>query len=354
MATLLHAASPTSPLAERAWDELSEARASGWVWIDLNLNEGIDQLAQIVSLSESDVEDIHTQTELPKLEARPDYLFMVAHTPSAEGTRFTTAEIDLILGADFLITIHRGAPPGIEALHETVIGEIVTSPSELFAQLVKIFAARFLALAPALDMSIDELEESAISGDPRSLEKLQALRRDAIRLRRVLFPLREASRNLEMVQASLITPDASRVIQAATDDISTSLEAVDTGRLLMAAVLDTYRASVSERMNEVMKVLTVFSAIVLPLGLLAGIYGMNFSNMPELAIPWAYFGLLGVMAALGLGLWIYFARRGFIGGPRVPRVDRVVGRGLSAFVHLTLAPTRVLRLPVRSTDEPPH
>ena len=99
--------------------------------------------------------------------------------------------------------------------------------------------------------------------------------------------------------------------------------------------------------------LTVFSVIILPLTLLVGIYGMNFANMPELDWPFAYFVLLAVMATIAAGLWVYFSRRGFIGGPRLPRVDRVVGRGLAGLFHLTTAPVReVVQWLVEDEDSP--
>lgn len=343
MARLLHWPGANAVPVEQPVEALDAIRGEGWLWLDLDIRDGLETLTGIVELDDPDLEDVLTPTELPKHEERTDYLIVVAHTPSAEGDRFRTEEVDLILGRDFLVTIHRGRPPGIEALQESLASTTLHGPADVFARLLKVFAARFLTLTNALDDALDELEEAAIAGEPGGLEQIQALRRDAIRLRRIMVPLREAGRSITDGDSPLLDASSQRAIKAATDDFATTLESVETSRLLMAAVLDTYRASVAERMNEVMKVLTVFSAIVLPLGLLAGIYGMNFVNMPELEVEWAYYALLGLMATLGLGLWIYFARRGFIGGPRVPRVDRVVGRGLSAFLHLTLAPARAVR-----------
>jgi hypothetical protein len=84
-----------------------------------------------------------------------------------------------------------------------------------------------------------------------------------------------------------------------------------------------------------MKVLTVFSAIVLPLSLIAGVYGMNFRHMPELLWRWGYLGVMVLMVLVGVGLWIYFGRRGFIGGPRLGAVPGLVGKGLVELVKIT-------------------
>jgi magnesium transporter len=112
------------------------------------------------------------------------------------------------------------------------------------------------------------------------------------------------------------------------DQLYRMVESLDGARLLLAAVLETYRSAVAEATNRVMKVLTVFSAIVLPLTLIAGIYGMNFENMPELRWPAGYFLTLSVMAGTGVGLWIWFARKGYVGGPRLQDLPKAVGLGL--------------------------
>ena len=101
-------------------------------------------------------------------------------------------------------------------------------------------------------------------------------------------------------------------------------------------------------MNEVMKVLTVYAAILLPMSLLAGLYGMNFSNMPELQWRWGYFGLLGLMAAIAIGQWIYFARRGFVGSFSFRRIPRTVGRGLA---RLALLPVDAVTLAIGGRDD---
>jgi len=107
---------------------------------------------------------------------------------------------------------------------------------------------------------------------------------------------------------------------------------------VLGAVLETYRSTVAERTNEVMKVLTVFTAILLPLSLVAGIYGMNFAHMPELRWRLGYLWALAVMLVVALALWVYFARRGFVGGPRIGQAPRVVGKGLADLVRLTIKP----------------
>src|SRR5690606_33990264 len=137
-------------------------------------------------------------------------------------------------------------------------------------------------------------EEGAIEGDPAVLPDLHALRRDIALLRRSLAPQR---RMLELLARSHPDPTdpAGRDLADAVDHHAHMVESLDSAHQMVATLVDTYRSATAERLNEVMKVLTVFSAIFLPLTLVAGIYGMNFRHMPELDDRWAYPGALGLM-----------------------------------------------------------
>ena len=106
------------------------------------------------------------------------------------------------------------------------------------------------------------------------------------------------------------------------------VETLDGARLLLGSALETYRSAVAEEMNRVMKVLTVFSAIMLPLTLMAGVWGMNFENMPELDHPLGYGFALGSMLVVGVGLWLLFIRSGFVSNVMLKKLPRAIGLGL--------------------------
>jgi magnesium transporter len=242
-----------------------------------------------------------------------------------------------------LITFHRTPIPGVDWTRDRILqAEDLSSlrPDVLVAGILEAAARRSLQLVDGMEAQISDLESRSVVGDPNVVGLVQAFRRDAIVLRRVLAPERDMVRSLMREGMPGIDDRARRRLDSVYDDCYRVVESLDMARALLASVIETYRSTVAERMNEVMKVLTVFSAIILPLSLLAGIYGMNFVNMPELDRRWAYFVLLGLMAVIAGGLWVYFSRRGFIGGPRLPRVDRVVGRGLAGLFHLTTTPVR--------------
>ncbi len=337
-------AAPGGSLEVTSLDLATALEQPGWVWVDV-VQEDLRDLGDLpatLGLHRLDLEDIGLPTELPRTERRDSYAFLVAYTPSADEQRLRMVEVDIVLADRVLATFRREASRGVGAVISLAQRQPMTGPDQAFSTLTDLFARRTLPLIDGLDREIDALEESAIVGDPSVPLRVQALRRDTTRLRSLVVRQRDAYRDLHREAGGLMSLDALHGLAGAHGDYAQLADSLDTARSLLGSVLDTYRATVAERMNDVMKVLTVFSAIVLPLGLIAGIYGMNFVNMPELEWRWAYFAVLSFMALTAIGLWTYFARRGFIGGPKLPRVDRVVGKGLGAFAHLTLAPIRFI------------
>ena len=324
-----------------------EGQVSGaaWFWLDVDVIEPelVEEIGRLFKLNRVGLDDVHAITEFPKADDYDDHLFFSSHSPALAGDRLTTAELDGFVSDKFLITFHRTQIPGVDWTRDRVRqAEDLSSlrPDMLLAGILEAAARRSLQLVDGLEAQIADLESRSVAGDPHVVGMVQAFRRDAIVLRRVLAPERDMVRSLMHEGMPGIDERTRRRLDSVYDDCYRVVESLDMARALLASVLETYRSTVAERMNEVMKVLTVFSAIILPLSLLAGIYGMNFTNMPELDQPWAYFALLGFMVAIAIGLWMYFSRRGFIGGPRVPRVDRVVGQGLAGLFHVTTTPVR--------------
>jgi len=358
MIRIHHSTGKEAPRLVGSDTDLSALRLrEGWVWVDAVAPDAAEVafLAQQFELEELDVDDVLQATEYPNLEHRAGYLFVIAHTPAVDTMRLRTVEVDAFLGADFLVTLRSEDSPGFEAMELLTSEQLVMGPDDFLSVLFDMFMRRMRVLVDSLDGEVDRLESLAIGGDPIVVEQIQVLRRDVVRMRRVLLPQRDVLRNIARSSGGFIRSDqAARTFDSSFDDCLRALEELDSARSLLASGLETYRATVGERTNEVMKVLTVFSAIVLPLGLMAGIYGMNFANMPELDWEYGYFFLLGLMAITGIGLWLYFARRGFIGRPRVPRLDRAVGKGLASFVHLTLTPARSVWSLVSGPDEDEH
>jgi magnesium transporter len=345
MIRLFHKHDQESALTERSPEDLEAARqADGWVWLDVldPTDDEIRHLGSNFSIDSLTLQEIHSQTVFPKIDDWGAYLFAVLHGATRRKEKLATSELDFILGKDFLITVHKAQSISIEFVIENSLRTPAFArggPDQMFARIAETQGQRYLPLLDALDDQIEELEERSLHSDPSVILDVQALRRDAVVLRRVIGPQREVLLSLGGEYSNLLGERARRRFQSVYDHHYRLVESLDASRGLLSSVLETYRSAVSERMNEVMKVLTVYTAILLPLSLMAGLYGMNFVNIPELQWRWGYFALISVMAALAIGQWIYFSRRGFIGGPSLRKMTGVVGKGL-AFV--ALAPVRTV------------
>ncbi|HEU5082493.1 MAG TPA: magnesium/cobalt transporter CorA [Acidimicrobiales bacterium] len=318
----------------------------GWYWLDV-LDPSEDHahdLARRFSLDRVTRDDI-LEREFPKFEDLDHYQLYVVHALAADPISVRTAEVDVLVGDSWVVTIHPEPIPSIDELFDRMGRESfqVDGPFHLAARLFEFIGERYLPILDDVDAQILDLEEGAIDGDASVLPDIHALRRDIAVLRRSLAPQR---RMLELLCRNVERADrASRDVSDALDHHVRMIDSLDSAHQMITTLVDSYRSANAEQMNEVMKVLTVFSAIFLPLTLIAGIYGMNFHNMPELDERWAYPGSIAAMLVVAAGLWLYFVRRGFIGGPKLHRFARPartagrVGRGLASAAVL---PVRVV------------
>jgi magnesium transporter len=158
-------------------------------------------------------------------------------------------------------------------------------------------------------------------------------------LRRIVGPQSEVLHQLSQTPSDLLDDQTRRAFRDVYDNLFRVVRWLDASRALLSGVGETYRGAVAERTNEVMKILTVFSAILLPLALISGIWGMNFLNLPWARETWGFLTVMGVMMLIGVGLWLYFARLGFVGGPKLRDLPRSIGLGL---VQIGTAPVRAM------------
>ncbi|HUW03173.1 MAG TPA: magnesium/cobalt transporter CorA [Acidimicrobiales bacterium] len=350
MDRLFHAAADGSRKIDVDPSEMSERRGDGWVWLDVldPTDDDIDRLCREFDLDRLTRADLGDEAQFPKVDDLDSHIVVVTHGLANDDTQVRTVEIDLVLGPNWLLTVHDEPLLAVDHVFERSCHRRfeLEGPDHLMARIIEFSGERFLPLLDGLDQRILDLEDQAIEGDPTILADVQVLRREVSTLRRVLGPQRSAL--LMAARLDELGPRAQRELSDALDHHTRLIESLDAAHGLLATVLDTYRAAAAEQMNEVMKVLTVFSAIVLPLSLIAGIYGMNFANMPELENPAAYFIVLAAMAVVALGLYLYFVRRGFIGGPKLSTLTRGtsrVGRGMASMAVL---PVRAVGTVVRS------
>ena len=323
-------------LIEIPYTGVDNLPADGWFWLDVVTEDPREILAIGTGLGFDplSIDDVDTDM-LPKVDHFDDYSYLVCHGLAFTAERIGTVEIDMFIGNRMLVTFRRGDVHGISWIHEHLDGvaEVARQPSELAARIIEIGSHRYPGLIDSLEERIEELEDRALQADNAVIGEAQALRRDVIVLRRVFGPQRDVLQRLSVDES--LDGRTRRAFADVFDHHFRFVESLESARALIGSIQETHRGAIAERTNEVMKVLTVFSAIMLPLTLLAGIWGMNV-DLPFDERSDAFVIVVGGMGVVAVGLWLYFAWRGFIGGIRLSRIPKAVGLTVA---HLT-APVR--------------
>lgn len=331
-------------------DSYRDLPAGGWTWIDMvdESTESMSAVGRHLGIDESAMAEANSTSRLPLIDEYSDYLFLVLHgLTHGTGERMSTPEIDIFLSSSYLVTIRDGSRLTLDVTQERITEDGTTSersPAQLLANMALVAARRYGPLIHELQRQADALEEQAIRAEPQTVIEVHALRRDIIVLRQAISPQLDAYSDLAQSNHPAIDSDARRLIGRVVTQHERALESLEAGRALLMSVLEIYRGALADQSNEIMRVLTVFSAILLPLGLIAGLWGMNFLNIPGAEATDGFWWLLGAMAVLAIGLWTYFSRRGFIGAPRLRDLPKAVGLGL---FNLGTAPIRAFTEGIR-------
>lgn len=266
------------------------------------------------------IEDAISDVHVPKVDDFQSYLLIIVHavTFDAKTTEFDTVEVDMFVGANYVVT-HREEDLTVFDRTWQVIGHDIRlmgrgSSWFLHALLDRIVDHAMLAI-DELDDAIEELEDAIMLAEPQDgvlLDRIFDVKRAVLRLRRVLSPQREVVNKLARGDVRIIDPNVRIYFRDIYDHLVRITDINENLRDIISSVLDLYLTVASNRMNEIMKTLTIVSVIFLPLTLVAGIYGMNFAHMPELTWQYGYFVALGLMGMIAAGFLYYFYRKGWI------------------------------------------
>ncbi|MEZ4720108.1 MAG: magnesium/cobalt transporter CorA [Caldilineaceae bacterium] len=293
----------------------------GLLWVDME-NPDDDEFELVLRAAfhfhPLAVEDVVSDVHVPKLDDYGSYLFIVFHTVTMgdESMDFDTDEIDTFLGGHFLVTIHTEPRQSLDRLWEEEterFREPTRTPSLVLYTLLDRQVDGYIPMIDLFEERLDELgDEIFLSNshdDKVVLNELLTAKSSALRLRRVLYPQRELlSRLANQTYAPI--PDESRLyFRDVYDHVTRLADLAESTRDLATVTIETYLALVNNRMNEVMKVLTVIATIFMPLGFLASVYGMNFDYMPELHVRWAYPLVWALFLLTAGGMLTFFVRR---------------------------------------------
>lgn len=262
------------------------------------------------------LEDILNTHQRPKIEEYEDFLYIVLKGLLVQGPEFLVMyeQISIVLTDKFVLTFKEKQDDIFAPLKRRIYnnkGPIRNSGADYLAYaILDTIVDRYFALQDALDDMIDEVEDRLLT-DPgaQTLITIQRLKRELVYIRKSVSPVRELLSAIQRSDSPLIRDKTQIYFRDVFDHVLRVSEAIESNREMLSGLLDIYISSVSNKMNEVMKVLTIFASIFIPLTFIAGIYGMNFEYMPELHWQWAYPALWIVFVALAGGLLVYFRKK---------------------------------------------
>ena len=308
--------------------------AAGWVWIDVQAGpEDLDALVALtaeVGLDTLALRDTVEDLDLPKVDDFGSSLLVVLHA-LAEG-RVETYELDCLLTERHLVTVRGGRSPSVDALWDAVQERVELSaggPDEMLARLADVVTRRLVSVLDVFDGRNEGLVELALRADPTFLGEITAVRADLSTLRRAVVPQREMLDALRRSPSSLLSDGGRRRFSDVFDAASRAAHGVEAARTGLAETLDAYRGAEAKQATEVTKVLTVYAAIMLPLSLIAGFFGMNFENLPLVGRESGWVlaaGMMGLVAIVSLGM---FVALGWIRRPSGRSAGTLVGQGLA-------------------------
>ncbi|MFT7623553.1 MAG: magnesium transporter [Myxococcota bacterium] len=297
----------------------------GVCWVNvvgLGTESMLREVAETFAIHPLAMEDIVNLHQRPKVEEYGDHLFVVLRLPHA-GEVLTVEQISVYAGPGFVVTFQEYEGDCFEAVRERIRkqrGRIRGLGADyLMYGLVDAVADHYFPLLELYGDKLDALEDEILAGSSSSvMQRLLEVKRDLMRLRRSVWPLRDALRLLLTGGHEFVTEDTRLYLRDCYDHLVVAVDMLDNHREVDSNLVNVHLSVVSQRMNEIMKVLTIIATVFMPLGFVAGLYGMNFDreaspwNMPELAWSYGYPFALGVMATISALLMWFFYRKGWL------------------------------------------
>ena len=292
-------------------------------WIDI---EGLQDIPLLERLGESYglhpliLEDILNTDQRPKSDDMDSYIYVVLkmldYDPNSP--EIISEQVSIVFGRNYVISLQEGREGDLfDPLRERIRtgkGRIrKQGPDYLAYSLLDTIIDRYFLILEKFAEQIETLEEKLISDPgPETLRQIHHLKKEMISLRKSAWPLRELVYSLEKSDSDLIRPETKIFLRDIYDHAVHIIDSIETYREMLSSMLDIYLSSVSNRMNQVMKVLTIIATIFMPLTFLAGVYGMNFKFMPELGWRWGYPLVMLIMLGVGAVMLYFFKKKNWL------------------------------------------
>jgi len=299
-------------------DQLSSPADESVIWINVggvHKVEMVETLGKQFSLHPLLLEDVTNTDQRPKLDDYEAYIFLVMKMLSLTDRKDIAVEqVSFVLGKNYVISFQENGTDVFQPVRERLRGgkgRLRQSGADyLLYALVDAIVDQYFAV---LELSGEQIEavQQAVVDDPKpeTLNEIHALKRQLLFVRRAVWPLRDVMTNLSRSDCPFLQHPTKVFFRDVYDHVVQIVDTIEILREMVSASLDIYLSSVSYRLNAIMRVLTVITTIFMPLSFIASIYGMNFEYMPELRSPWGYPLVLGVMAAVGMGMLVLFRNK---------------------------------------------
>jgi len=294
-----------------------ESSQISWINVDgVHDVEKIQRIGEGFNLHPLIIEDIVHTGQRPKVEEYDSILFIILRMLrwSEKSEQIDDEQVSVVLGPSWVVSFQERAGDVFDPIRERIQsnrGRIRKLSSDYLAYaLIDAVVDHYFSILETLGDRIEALgEEMAENPKREDVQSIRHLKRELLFMRKSVWPLREVLGSIQRDESDLVRESTRPYLRDVYDHTIQIIDTVETFRDMVSGLMDLYLSSISNRMNEVMKVLTIIATIFIPLSFVAGLYGMNFAFMPELQWRYGYFAALGLMFAMGGGMLYYFRRR---------------------------------------------
>lgn len=294
--------------------------AEGLLWVDIG-DEPVDKLdpllREVFNFHPLAIDDALRETHVPKIDNWGDYAYAVLHgiTYNHQAIKLGVQELDVFLGRNYLLTHHRQPLEIVNRVWTSACTDqrrLERGADFLLYDLLDLLSSEYMPVIDAIDDTIDQIEDEVFENPTRTtLNTIFAIKRVALQMRRIIGPQREVLNRLARDDYAMIDAKDRVYYRDVYDHLVRLADINESLRDLISGSLDTYLSVTSNRTNEIMKVLTIISALFMPLAFLTGFFGMNFTNIP-FESPWLLVGALALMVATPIVMYLLFKRRGWM------------------------------------------
>ncbi|MBI5892825.1 MAG: magnesium/cobalt transporter CorA [Deltaproteobacteria bacterium] len=291
-----------------------------WLNVEgLHKPEIIQKLGACYGLHPLSLEDILNTDQRPKIEDYKDYLYIVLKMlHNSKGSEFAVEQISLILGPNFVISFQEGIEgDAFNSVRDRIRsgkGRIRGMGADYLAySLIDAIVDNYFIIMEKIGENIENIEDELVANPTiKTLHKIHQLKRELIFLRKAVWPSREVVDIMERRGSPLIKDTTAVYLRDIYDHTIQVIDAIEISREMLSGMLDIYLSSVSNKLNEIMKFLTIIGTIFIPLTFIVGIYGMNFEFMPEIKWRYGYFAVMALMSAIAVFMLFYFRKKKWI------------------------------------------